>query len=304
MATADSGYAVTSDSRLVKTSDRGKNWTEVRTVGNGSEAGDGGALFALDEKTVFIAFRTSTGIEFGRSSDAGANWSKSSIKTNVDDANAGYGGNLFLNFVDGTNGFLLSSSAAGLGQMSKALYRTTDGGNSWLMVDQWDLGGSSSGPAQGKQNARIQGYTTGMAFCTPSKGLITCSYHGQSEISVYQTADGGKSWSVAPIPLPEKFASYPYGDCYYVDAYAPSFSGSGRQSAKMMLCFVDNSGRDSQRDPYIFSSDNGGAAWKISGESDLLIRKYCFIDDQNGFGLDEYGTLYATENGGSTWIKI
>ena len=188
--------------------------------------------------------------------------------------------------------------------MSKALYRTTDGGDNWLMGNRWDLGGNSSSAVQGKQDAKIQGYTTGMAFYTPSKGFITCAYHGQSEISVYQTADGGKSWSVAPIPLPEKFASSSYSDHYYVDAYAPSFFDNGRQSAKMMLYFVDNNGHDSQRDTYIYSSDDGGAVWKIRGESALLMRKYCFIDDQNGYGLDENGTLHATNDGGLTWIRV
>ena len=116
MVTVDSGYAVTNDSHLVMTSDRWKDWRAVHTVGDGPKDEDGGALFALDEKTVFLAFRTSTGIGFDRSTDVGANWSKSPIKMNVEDANSGYGGCLSLDFVDKTNGFLLSSSASGVGQ--------------------------------------------------------------------------------------------------------------------------------------------------------------------------------------------
>lgn len=286
MVTVDSGYAITKDFRVLKTTDGGKNWTRLLTIDDSSGFSDGPALFVRDDKTVFVAFDTVSGIEVQKSMDSGKSWSESMIKMQTDDPNTDYGGGLAMSFVNPSDGFLLTSSLPAAGQMGKALYKTLDGGKSWTLA--------------GESLANINGYTTGMTFSDASTSYITCTYHGQKEISVYRTKDGGKSWATASLPLPEKYTSLSYGNGYYVDAYSPAFEGKDRKSAKIQLYFCHNE----EHSAYLYSSDDAGATWNIVGVSNLLMADYCFVDANNGFGIDENGILYVTDNGGITWQEL
>jgi photosystem II stability/assembly factor-like uncharacterized protein len=292
MTTVDSGYAITPKFHLLRTSNGGNSWSDILTIVSLFSYSDQPALFVLNDKTVYIASYTTSGVEIRKSTDSGESWSKSAIKMQTDDFNSGYGGSLALSFIDQSDGFLLTSGLPAAGLMGKAFYKTSDGGNNWSLV------GGNSNPTKGSRNiAGINGYTTGMAFLSKDTGYITCKYHGQNEISVYKTADSGTSWSVSSLPLPNKYASFVYDKNYYTDAFSPAFFGENNKNAKMVLNFC----HDEERDVYIYSSDNEGTDWHINGISNHLMKKYCFVDDKNGFGLDENGTLYRTNNGGITW---
>lgn len=295
MVTNRLGYAITKRFHVIKTSDGGESWTEILKINSALEYSDEPALFAYDDKTVSIAFYTDSGIEVKKSIDGGKNWSISSIKMQTDSADSGYGGSLNLSFVDQSDGFLLTSGMPAAGLMGKALYKTSDGGNSWIYI------GRSQNPDQEAVNLKgINGYTTGMAFFHSDVGYITCTYHGQKELSVYKTVDGGKSWPAAGIPVPEKYASLTYGKDYYADAYSPAVYGKDHKNAKMELDFR----RNGECSVYLYSSDDGGTTWRIDGRSNLLMRKTCFVDSKNGFGLDRSGILYTSHDGGLTWIGI
>lgn len=307
MTTNDSGYAITKDFHVLKTSNHFGDWINILTLTNSVGYTYKPALFVLDNKTVFIATFTVSGIEVEKSINAGESWSKSEIKMQIDNANSGYGGGMTLSFINRFEGFLFTGGDAACGLMSKALYRTTDGGNSWSLVNNWDLGGNSLISSHKVRNeAGIHGYPTGTAFSNADIGYITCTYHGQTEISVYKTVDGGKDWSVASLPIPQKYTSLAGKGGNYVDAYPPVFFGKDNDNAKMELLFVHNDAVNnvSERYAYIYSSDNSGATWHIDGISNMLMYNYCFIDDKNGFGLDENGMLYTTKNGGITWSDV
>ena len=297
MVTINSGYAITQDFHIVKTLDNGSNWTNILTINSVSVDSENPALFVLDDKTVYVASFTTTGIDVYKSVDAGANWNKSTIKMQVDDVNSGYGGSLFLSFINDDDGFLIANASPAAGLMSKALYKTTDGGINWSLVNNWNVGGDSLISSQADDHAtKINGYTTGMSFSNAHTGFITCKYHGQTEISVYKTSDGGKNWSVDSFPLPEKYTA---NKGYYVDAYPPTFFGEGNKNAKMELYFCSNNTNESNY--YFYSSDNGGETFHIDGIINMGLTDYCFVDDKNGFGLDGSGNIYSTSNGGITW---
>jgi photosystem II stability/assembly factor-like uncharacterized protein len=256
------------------------------------------ALFVLNDKTVYVAYYTAAGVEIEKTMDAGENWSKSEIQMH-NGIQSAYGGSLELSFVNSSDGYLLTSSDPAAGMMGKALYSTTDGGSDWVFA------GRSYVPAPGNAGmAGIAGYTTGMAFSNIYTGFITCTYHGQNEISVYKTADRGKSWAAVSLPQPAKYAALGYNaaDGYYVDAYPPVFFGEGNKNAKMELFFCHDINKD--KDAYIYSSDDGGVTWHIDGTSSLLMQRYSFVDNNNGFGLDDNGRLYTTDDGGITWSVL
>jgi Uncharacterized protein related to plant photosystem II stability/assembly factor len=282
MVTEKLGYALTSSSRLLKTENGGNSWVNLSAAG--SVAADSGTstFCVLGDKIILIAADIDSGIEVKKSVDGGGSWTKSVIKCSSDDFDSGYGGNLSLNFVSQSDGFLLTESLPAGGLMSKVLYKTTDGGSHWSRL------GKLTG---------INGYPTGMAFSDTGTGFITCTYHGQKEISVYRTADAGKSWHTVSLPLPEKYTFMSDGHDYYADAYPPSFFENG---AKMELCFCHNG----EFTPIMYDSTDGGATWRINGTGNRLMKQYCFFNEKKGFGLDESGTFYETKDGGATWQPV
>lgn len=84
----------------------------------------------------------------------------------------------FISMVDTDTGYILCCSSPGLSQMSKYLFKTTDGWNSYELASEPDT----------------HNYPTDMAFSDESTGIITTDYHGYDQYA-YQTVDGGNSWS-------------------------------------------------------------------------------------------------------------
>lgn len=287
MLSADSGYAVTSGLKIVKTSDGGRSWTQISAM----EGTDGAAAICTpDKKTLYAAAFTTAGITVERFADGGANFSATSIPLSTGDFD--WGGSLSLSFVDPTHGYLLTSSFPAAGLMGRALYKTDDG-RSWTKVA--DSSGAFSS---------FRGYTTGMAFGNLNTGFITCTYHGETAIPVYKTTDGGKSWSVLSLPLPQEYAN---SSDFYADVYPPCFLPGG--GSKMELVFVQNG----KHEVYFYDSTDGntwrlGAASAVSPldgpDGDKVITRFSFADSLRGFGLDATGELFVTEDGGAKWESL
>jgi photosystem II stability/assembly factor-like uncharacterized protein len=192
MVTIDAGYAITKGFHVLKTLDGGSSWTDILTLKNQFDYFYYPAIFAVGSQTIYVAsYTANNGIVFEKSNDAGKDWSKSEIKIQKDSSgNSVYGGTLVLSFINKSEGFLLISTMPACSLMLKALYRTTDGGNSWIFV------GESDSKLNGGGMMKIEGYTTGMAFSNINTGYITCENRSNIKISVYRTTDSGKNWGV------------------------------------------------------------------------------------------------------------
>lgn len=102
----------------------------------------------------------------------------------------------FISMVDADTGYILCCSSPGLSQMSKYLFKTTDGWNSYELAAVPD----------------IHNYPTDMAFSDESTGIITTDYHGYDQYA-YQTVDGGNSWNGLTVDdFSEEAISYVEGD--------------------------------------------------------------------------------------------
>jgi len=102
----------------------------------------------------------------------------------------------FISMVDADTGYILCCSSPGLSQMSKYLFKTTDGWNSYELAAVPD----------------IHNYPTDMAFSNEDTGIITTDYHGYDQYA-YQTVDGGNSWSDLTVDdFSEEAISYVEGD--------------------------------------------------------------------------------------------
>lgn len=288
MVTDKIGYAITNNQQICKTNDGWVYETDLLSLKSSHNNIGKPALFSFNATTIFTAIFTSSGIEIKKSTDSGKNWAETNIKMQTDSIDSGYGGNLAICFTDTTHGFLLSSSMPAGGIMGRVLYKTLDNGENWVSVNKSEN--------SKKQLSQINGYTSGMTFFNSNIGIITCTYHGETNIPVYRTTDGGNSWSIVSVPIPKKFTSAK--DRFYADAYSPSVFGTDRKNVKIELVFCCGNERYS----YVYNSNDCGKSWKIGGISNKILVKYSFINSENGFGTDENGQLYTTHNGGLTWL--
>lgn len=150
------GYAL-SDSGLLKTTDGGDTWTKLPA---------GGTLLSCpDANTVVVGGGGGTVM---RSGDGGATW-----KTTVIPARYGLGNNVVtLHMASSQVGYLATEDSA-VGQM---LARTTDGGQTWVLLPDPQLNGLRN-----------------FDFVTPTTGYAT-GYR-----NLYKTADSGQSWQELPV---------------------------------------------------------------------------------------------------------
>ncbi|MDQ0877499.1 photosystem II stability/assembly factor-like uncharacterized protein [Paenibacillus sp. V4I3] len=130
----------------------------------------------------------------------------------------------------------LTSSPA-LGQMNKSLYRTDDRGKSWTRV-----GDIASG---------ISGYPTGITFRVPNEGWITATYHGQESFPLFRNKDGGKTWTVQHVDIPDEFKNG------YADTLTPVFDQESNNHGLFIAQFV----QDGTKTYIPYESRDSGDTW-------------------------------------------
>lgn len=113
---------------------------------------------------------------------------------------------------------LTSSPAAGL--MNKSLYRSDNHGQTWTRV--------------ANISNRIQGYPTGISFRKPDEVWIAAMNHGQTDIPLYRTKDGGMTWDLQPVAIPDELKKG------YANAYPPIFDEENDHHGVFIAEFVIN----------------------------------------------------------------
>lgn len=178
-------------------------------------------------------------------------------------------GSIYVSFADWEHGYLLVCSDPAAGQMTKHLYCTTDGGNSFSFVA--DL------------SSVISGYPTGMAFCSEDFGYIGVSHRGELRY-LYGTTDGGETWESLDLPV--------HADAVYADGLEPvRFYADGREQIAVVL---KNIGEEMR---YVLYQNHGAADHLITWQLIWIlpyenIRSYCIVDEETGYFVDGSGMLH------------
>lgn len=133
------------------------------------------------------------------SKDKGSSWISSKLTLNNGITQQINKENIFVSIPEKDKGpaWVLITSDPGVGLMKKQLYRSAD------ELESWSLAADVSN--------EIDGYVTGVSFINHLDGWITASYHGEVLVPLYRTKDGGKSWDLQTITVPEGFK---YGNVY------------------------------------------------------------------------------------------
>lgn len=216
MIDARRGWAVntgTIGSVVQKTSNGGKTWQDQTPPGFADIAPDLGGqdidvpertfgLSALDARRCWVSFGgTVHGREVlvvERTQDGGQHWRRAVF--------SGEAESTLLQFLDTRHGFLLALGEPVAGLMQKDFYSTAAGGKTWTKGDSPSV-------------SHCNYYPMGMAFRSAREGWITGSNHGTPDVPLVRTTDGGRTWRVQTVDLPDEYA--------YANTYSPRFFGPG-----------------------------------------------------------------------------
>jgi photosystem II stability/assembly factor-like uncharacterized protein len=188
-------------------------------------------------------------------------------------------------FADAQNGWMAGTCggvAAGV-----YFYRTTDGGKNWALVNL-------PAPADKKDAFTDQEAACGALtpqFVTAKDGFVVvqCNFFADkaqaSSAWLYATGDGGKSWTMQPLPMP-------YGSPNFISTTEGWWLGRSKQEL----------GKENK----IFSTGSGGKDWRALSQM-IWTGDPAFIDAKTGWIVAKLGeevALVKTIDGGATWQEI
>ena len=282
-------------SNLFVTNDGGVNWKNISPALQFYYKGTGafynqsfGWFVELDPGQQFIVERTT---------DGGRTWTSSSpVATPYGD------GKMQIDRISKEVGYIAIGSA-GMTNPPSALYRTTDGGKTWVRLPNTPTSGKI------KFISSLNGWLSGWNF-TPNDLLKKRTGHtGQGYTWLYKTKNEGKSWNRVQLPVPISLRSdWISGENLFFHA----------QWGAVVFYFSGNSGTNDVYKLYV--TNDGGRNWSIydlpmtpnegiQGSLDLQ-----FVSNSIGY-LQVYtprknsslpGTLqwFQTVNGGRTWLRL
>jgi len=283
--------------RILRTTDGGREWTDVTPKGLSilfTRAHRPSARF-VGGTTCWVAGQP-TGEEepalvVARTRDGGRTWRLTNLSVpEVHDV-----GEVYIDFLapsnagsDPRDGWMLVTSTPALGLMLKTVYGTGDGGRSWTKLSCVSDAPETSTP----DSLPLARYPTGISFVDALRGWVTLSSRGEIVVPAYRTLDGGATWELQDVPVP---ADYRDG-CG--DPSPPLFWGE----TGVMLVQLKHPGSGPAVVPYV--TDDGGSEWKTGKPLPVFASSWDFVDSERGWVLAWDGrTLYVTEDGGRTWAQ-
>ncbi|MEZ0395538.1 MAG: hypothetical protein ABWK53_03775 [Anaerolineales bacterium] len=315
------GWATT-EQYVLRTIDGGLNWVSVTPPGVDSLGFLPIAFFKDTDLAWLLVPTDPTSGTLYRTTNGGLSWTSWPVPFS----------NGQIQFLDASTGFVLSSLGGGAGSEAVALYRTNDGGANWTRVyinDPTVPGAGDSLPLSGQK--------IGMAFRDADHGWVGGAIPRDGFVYLYQTADGGLTWSQQTLTLPPGFENS------MTEADAPQFFNPSEGILRLRLVSavpttvfyitfdggqtwgrtfpINAIGRHSCANlldiflwdggPALYFSHDGGLTWDVTmpnvNLSDTLTR-IDFVNASTGwalaFGEDGNNLLYVTHDGGTTWTPL
>lgn len=268
MCNAKSAWGLSFENEILFTENGLENFKPVKILENINSFTDGYAKVAfINEQLAYITYFSSDNehliVEY--TADGGNNWHQTLIKYGDYSENCD-AGSIFISFANDKEGYLLYCSTPALGQMTKLLFFTDDGGQTFSFTEEL--------------TNTISGYPQGITVIDNKTVNIAVTYHGTGSY-LYQTTDGAENWETIEIfPRTE--------DVRYVDGYIPVFYRDNKQNGIIILKVVRESAAYE-----LFVTNNAGSSWTLDSEipCDSLL-DYTFINEKQIYIIDSSGTLF------------
>jgi photosystem II stability/assembly factor-like uncharacterized protein len=274
------GIASNGSGAILRSVDGGLTWLNATPPGL-TGIGYSTELSVLNINTVWALIPNAdffTGMLY-HTTDGGVNWTSNPVPFG--------GGNL--QFLDASTGRILADQGVGAGSQAVEMFQTGDSGVTWTSVftnNPTRSGSSDSLPFSGIKN--------GMIFLDASTGFITGTRPVDGEVYFFVTRDGGASWSMQNIPLPEGYKAYQYMP------QAPVFFGNDG-FLPLMIYYPDATVLT------FYITHDGGATWTkdLTNERNVILTPglYAFADSLHGWCWDGSSNLYVTTDGAQTWTQ-
>jgi photosystem II stability/assembly factor-like uncharacterized protein len=284
MINSQAGWAVTygyDANVLLQTSDGGSDWKDVTPSSVQRIFG----LYAPTALTAWVGpFRTV---------DGGGTWKQGAIPA--------HGGIRSIHFINARDGWLLALGEALMGSVEAFVYRSTDGGENWILVARADFHNGDSG-SSGSRGLPLYGSKSDITFLSATTGWITGG-HGivPNWLYLYITRDAGRTWRQQKLPPPPQMTprwfSWTYPPKFFTsrNGILPVFLSPEESSAPVIVFYVTH---------------DGGGTWTptrpvsvVKWSSAGWLVPYSFPDMDNGW-VSDGDTLFATRDGGRQWTAI
>lgn len=267
MIDATTGWASTNTS-LLRTTDGWRTWKDVTP----HKATIVGAGYFLSGEEAWISEASGLGLQAGQkpavivshTTNGGQTWQSATLSVTVPD------GVLSMSFSNDQDGWAEAELGGATGNDLVELFRTTNGGKSWVAVSSNGFVSQDHIP----NTFPYGGHATGITFINASTGWVV------NTGKVYITHDGGTTWRQQTLPTAP-------GQGFALPIFFTAHDG-----------FLPTSSQ-------LFVTHDGGTTWKpgpLLPQSSGLVT---FIDMQHGWLTVDNGTaLYRTSDGGAHWVKI
>jgi photosystem II stability/assembly factor-like uncharacterized protein len=251
------------------------------------------AIFFWDQNIAWTAFPVGTVLEdpsihrVWKTTDSGKSWSASSPKPYPFGVYLTYPKEFF--FLDSLTGWLRVSSGFTHMHDLSYLFQTSDGGQTWNLVNQ-------------PGNSEIEVLkNTAMAFANETDGWMLKDSLGGYYPFIEVTRDGGLKWEWVNLPAPEGDWEDLDRRCIGMD---PVFLNTG-EGLFLLNCLIYNPERKvydpDQTISYLYRSLDLGETWEIQ-ELPGPVNHLLFLNRWWGYAL---GTdHYRTRDGGRSWELV
>src|SRR5690554_1181333 len=283
----NNGFATGADGATYKTTDGGNTWNSI-LFQNGYYANT--SMYGIYFQDNNTGYATGERGRIIKTTDGGATWTPNSIT---------YNNFKQLQFVNNNVGYALSDNY---------FYKTSDAGNTWVLVGSLSLGTSVSssaftfvnenlgyattgGPYGGKVFKTIDGGVTWSAlnndyniinegitsifFLDQNMGFISGGYN---QTKVMKTTDGGTTWT--------QVESKSFGQIQFINNQIGYANALGYSNGRM------------------YKTTDGGNTWVNYTEVDGAIVAFHFVDENTGYVVGSQGLIQRTYNGGANWEAI
>lgn len=270
MLDEQTGWGLSLENEVLFTTDGIEHFKTLKRYETASSDRFVSAAF-LDNQTAFTAFFSldDNQLIVDRTSDSGASWQQTRIDF-ADYSDICDAGSLFLGFSDVQHGYLLCCSTPAAGLMTKLLFSTDDGGESFsFTADLTDT---------------IAGYPHGITAVSEDNLYIAVTYHG-TDSYLYQSSDRAETWASVDI-FPRTV------DVNYVDGYAPVFDrthtdDTEKENGIILLKIVGE-----QTAFQLFTTHDGGEHWTPDSEiSCENLLSYTIAGDGQLYIIDASGQV-------------